>query len=67
MPTIDELAPATAASDGDEIPVSQNSITRKITRAQILAGVQAQLSIPAGTLLGRIPAGTGSPETIAVE
>jgi hypothetical protein len=66
MPTIDELAPATAANDGDEIPVSQNSITRKITRAQILAGVQAQLSIPAGTLLGRITAGTGSPETIAV-
>jgi hypothetical protein len=66
MPTIDELAPATAATDTDELPVSQNSITRKITRAQILAGLQPQLTIPAGSILGRITAGSGSPETITV-
>jgi len=66
MPTIDELAPATAAADSDELPVNQNGITRKITRAQVLAGVQTQLNIPAGTVLGRITAGTGSPETITV-
>ena len=66
MPTIDELTPATAAADTDELPVSQNLITRKITRAQILAGVQTQLNIPGGTLLGRVSAGLGSPETIAV-
>ena len=52
MPTIDELAPATAAADSDELPVSQNLITRKITRAQVLAGVQAQLTIPAGSGTG---------------
>ncbi len=66
MPTIDELAPATAASDTDELPVSQNFITRKITRAQVLAGVQAQLNIPGGTILGRAAAGLGSPETITI-
>jgi hypothetical protein len=66
MPTIDELAPATAAADSDELPVSQNLITRKITRAQILAGVQAQINLPSGTILGRVTAGSGSPETIAV-
>jgi hypothetical protein len=66
MPTIDELAPATAAADSDEYPVSQNLITRKVTRAQVLAGVQAQLSIPAGALMGRTTAGLGSPETIAI-
>jgi len=66
MPTIDELAPATAAADTDELPISQNSITRKITRAQVLAGVQPQLTMPAGTILGRTTAGPGSPETIAV-
>ena len=66
MPTIDDLAPATAASDSDELPVSQNSITRKITRAQILAGVQAQLTIGTGTILGRTTAGSGSPEVITV-
>jgi len=66
MPTIDELAPATAATDNDEFPVSQNSITRKITRAQILAGIQSELTIPGGTVLGRATAGTGSPETIVI-
>jgi hypothetical protein len=66
MPTIDELAPATAAADSDELPVSQNLITRKVTRAQVLAGVQAQLNIPAGTILGRSTTGLGWPETIAI-
>ena len=66
MPTIDELAPATAASDGDKILVSQSGITRKITRAQVLSGVQQALAIPAGTLIGRSSIGIGSPETITI-
>ena len=66
MPTIDQLAPATAASDTDELPVSQSGIARKVTRAQVLAGLQPQLAIPTDTLMGRCSAGTGAPETIAV-
>jgi hypothetical protein len=66
MPTIDQLAPATAASDSDELLVSQSGIARKITRAQVLAGVQSQVAISGGTLLGRQTAGTGSPEQVAV-
>ncbi len=66
MPTINELAPATAAADTDEILVSQSGTTRKITRAQVLAGVQPALAIPAGTLLGRSSAGLGAPQTISV-
>ena len=66
MPTIDELAPATAAADSDAFPVSQNNVTRKISRSQVLAGVQPQIVIPSGTILGRAAAGTGSPETIAI-
>jgi hypothetical protein len=66
MSTIDDLAPAAAASDSDELMVSQNGIARKITRAQILAGFQPQLGIGAGTLLGRKSAGTGGPEQISV-
>ena len=58
MPTIDQLAPATAASDNDELLVSQSGIARKLTRAQVLAGVQPQLAISCGTLLGRISNGT---------
>ena len=66
MPTIDELAPATAASDNDELLVSQSGITRKVTRAQVLAGLQPQLAISSGTLLGRTSGGTGGPEQISI-
>ena len=66
MPTIDQLAPATAAADTDEILVSQNGTARKITRAQMLSGLQPALAIPAGSLLGRVSAGVGAPETIAI-
>ena len=66
MPTIDELAPATAASDNDELPVSQSGITRKVTRAQVLAGLQPELAISSGTLLGRTSGGMGGPEQISI-
>ena len=66
MPTIDQLAPATAAADTDEIVVSQNGTTRKVTRAQVLSGVQPALAIPAGSLLGRVTIGVGTPETIII-
>ena len=66
MPTIDELAPATASSDNDELVVSQNGTARKVTRAQIVAGLQQQLAVPSGSLLGRSSSGSGAPETVAV-
>jgi len=66
MPTIDELPPAVSVSDGDELVVSQSDIARKATRAQLLAGVQPALALSTGTLLGRISAGLGGPEQIAI-
>lgn len=66
MPEISGLAPAIAASDDDELPVSQAGVVRRVSRAQLLAGVQPSLSVPPRTLLGRITAGTGAPETIQV-
>ena len=66
MPTIDQLAPATAAADTDEHIVSQAGTALKMTRAQILAGVQPQLALQSGILLGRSSAGTGAPESLAV-
>src|SRR5579863_4012566 len=66
MPTIDQLAPATAATDSDELLVSQGGIARKVTRAQVLAGVQPQLALGTGMLLGRSSSGTGGPEQINV-
>lgn len=66
MPTIDQLAPATAASDSDALISSQNGIARKVTRAQLIAGLQPELSLSSGVLLGRSSAGAGAPEAISV-
>lgn len=66
MPTIDELAPATAASDTDTLVSSQNGIARKVTRAQLVAGLQPALALATGTLLGRSSAGSGGPEDLSV-
>ena len=66
MPTIDQLAPAIAAADTDEIIVSQSGTALKMTRAQILAGVQPQIALQSGVVLGRCSAGTGAPEPLYV-
>ena len=66
MPTIDQLAPATAAADTDEYIVSQSGTVLKMTRAQILAGVQPQIALESGVVLGRCSAGTGAPEPLYV-
>ena len=66
MPTIDQLAPATAATDTDEHVVSQAGIALKMTRAQILAGVQPELTLQSGVILGRISPGVGAPEPLEV-
>ena len=66
MPTIDQLTPATAASDTDEFMVSQGGVARSITRAQVLAGLQPQLSVASGTLLGGSNSGSGGAGQITV-
>ena len=66
MPTVDQLAPAAAASDTDELIVSQSGALRRVTRAQLLAGTQPQLLLGTKTLLGRASAGEGAPESIAL-
>jgi hypothetical protein len=66
MPTIDQLAPAVAAADSDEHIVSQAGTALKMTRAQILAGVQTQLAVPSNTLIGRASPGVGAPESLSI-
>ncbi len=66
MPTIEELTPAVAAADEDFVPISQAGTTRRVTRAQLLAGVQPGLALAPGGLLGRSSPGIGGPEVIAV-
>lgn len=66
MPTIDQLAQATSASDSDEFIVSQGGIARKVNRSQVLSGLQTQFALTTGSLLGRASTGVGAAETIAV-
>ncbi len=66
MPTVDQLEPAPAAADNDELIASQAGTLRRVTRAQLLAGTQPQLALPTASLLGRASPGTGAPETIAL-
>src|SRR5689334_17461497 len=66
MPTIDQLAPATSATDTDEFVVSQAGTTKRISRAQVLNGVQPQIALSAGSLLGRASSGVGAPEVLTV-
>ena len=66
MPTIDQLTPAAAAADDDQLLISQHGASRKITRAQLLEGLQPEITLPAQTLLGRASAGTGAAETLAI-
>ena len=66
MPTIDQLSAAPAATDTDELVASQSGNLRRMTRAQLLAGTQSQISLPGISLLGRQSSGIGEPEPIAV-
>ncbi len=66
MPTIDELPPTAASADTDELPVSQNGAARKVTRAQLLAGVQPQIAATAGSVVGRASSGTGDVEVLTI-
>lgn len=66
MPTIDQLTPAAAAADTDQVFVSQNGTARKMTRAQFLAGTQAEIVLPPASLLGRGGPTAGTPAPIAL-
>lgn len=66
MPTVDQLTAAPAATDTDELVASQSGVLRRMTRAQLLAGVQAQITLPSATLLGRQSTGIGTPEPITL-
>src|SRR3569833_4535105 len=66
MPTIDELASTSSSSDSDQFIVSQAGITKKVTRAQVLNGVQPQLAVPAGALLGNWGSASSAPQVSTV-
>lgn len=66
MPTIDELDVAIASADSDLLPASQGGEVRQVSRAQLLAGMQPQIALSGGQLLGRASGGLGAPEALGV-
>jgi hypothetical protein len=66
MPTIDDLPAATAAADTDALMVSQAASARKVTRAQLLAGLQPSIVVPPGDLLGNGGTISAGPLSITV-
>ena len=66
MPTIPQLPAATSSGASDEVPISQNGITRSATVAELLSGTQPAIQLPSATLLGRVSLGPGGPEPVTV-
>ncbi len=66
MPTIDALTAAIVSADTDELPAVQGGATVKLTRGQMVAGLQPQLGLASGQLLGRNSAGVGGPEAVSI-
>ncbi|MBW4023633.1 MAG: right-handed parallel beta-helix repeat-containing protein [Proteobacteria bacterium] len=66
MPTIDQLQSAVASADTDEMLASQSGSARKVTRGQLLAGLQPAISVPPGALLGNSGSSASGPLSIAV-
>jgi hypothetical protein len=66
MPTIDQLAPASATADNDLVMISQNGVSRKITRGLLIAGLQPQVAMAPGTLLGNAGSASAAPSPITL-
>ena len=66
MPTIPQLPAAGQITAADELPLSQDGVTRGATVGELLAGTQPAIITATGTLLGRVSVGPGGPEQVAV-
>ena len=66
MPTIKQLPAATAVTNSDLLPVSQNGLTRSLSVSTLLGATQPTLSLAQGTVLGRTSSGLGGPEAVNI-
>ncbi len=64
MPTIPQLPAAGQVASADELPISQNGVTREVTVGDLLAGLQPAITVPTGSILGRVSVGPGGPEPV---
>lgn len=66
MPTIDELPAAASITPTDEIPLSQDGVTRNVAVGTLLAGIEPAITLQTGTVLGRVSLGAGPVEAIDI-
>ncbi|MDE2197905.1 MAG: right-handed parallel beta-helix repeat-containing protein [Rhodospirillales bacterium] len=66
MPTIDQLGAALAVADTDVLPISQGGVAVKVSRAQLVAGMQPLIALAQWQVLGRGTAGTGDIEALTL-
>lgn len=66
MTTIPQLPTAPDAQPGDLVPLSQNGTLFAASVAQITAGLQDEIVLPTGDVLGRASAGAGAPEALGL-
>lgn len=66
MPTIQQLPTADTVDAADEIPVSQEGVTRAVSVGTLLSSTQPAILAPTGVLLGRVSIGDGGPESVAI-
>lgn len=66
MPTITQLPAGIVPSPQDEVPISQNGVTRAVSVAALLSRTQPAINAPTNSLLGRVSPGVGGPETVAI-
>ncbi|MCX7382485.1 MAG: right-handed parallel beta-helix repeat-containing protein [Alphaproteobacteria bacterium] len=64
MTTIDRLTPAAALTSGDLFVVQQGTVVHKATLSQVSAGLQTEIALTQGQILGRVSSGTGAPEAV---
>ncbi|WP_288051848.1 collagen-like protein [Acidiphilium sp.] len=65
MTTIPQLPSAASVGPTDLLPLSQNGVLYAASVQQVTAGLQQEISLPTGDLLGRNSAGAGTPEAVA--
>ncbi|MDD2877998.1 MAG: collagen-like protein [Acidiphilium sp.] len=66
MTTIPQLPTVVTVGYGDLVPLSQNGTLYAATVAQITAGLQTEIVLPTGDVLGRASAGAGAPEALTL-
>ncbi len=66
MTTIPQLPNATTVGLSDLLPISQNGVLFAATVGQVTSGLQENIVVPTGDLLGRASAGAGSPEPLGL-